>query len=52
MDHEMKQLCKSNHDISTIAIAAMFVLAGQLSWLERRANNANVEGSIPLLAKV
>ena len=24
--------------------------AGQLSWLERRANNANVAGSIPVLA--
>ena len=26
--------------------------AGQLSWLERRANNANVAGSIPVLANL
>ena len=26
-------------------------MAGQLSWLERRANNADVVGSIPILAK-
>ena len=28
----------------------MHVVAGQLSWLERRANNANVMGSSPILA--
>ena len=25
----------------------LILTAGQLSWLERRANNANVEGSTP-----
>ena len=29
----------------------LIVTAGQLSPLERRANNANVVGSIPILAK-
>ena len=30
----------------------LILRAGQLSWLERRANNANVEGSTPTLAKL
>ena len=29
----------------------LILTAGQLSWLERRANNANVVGSTPTLAK-
>ena len=29
----------------------LVVMAGQLSWLERRANNADVVGSTPTLAK-
>ena len=30
----------------------LILTAGQLSWLERRANNANVVGSTPILAKL
>ena len=30
----------------------LIVMAGQLSRLERRANNANVVGSTPILAKL
>ena len=30
----------------------LILRAGQLSWLERRANNANVVGSITTLAKL
>ena len=46
------RLKKGKMRYTTSAMTRMSVLAGQLSWLERRANNANVVGSIPILAMV
>ena len=36
--------------VYTVNKIYLILRAGQLSWLERRANNANVVGSTPTLA--
>ena len=49
--HEEQIINKHEEQIMNhILCVVSHQLAGQLSWLERRANNANVVGSIPTLA--